>query len=488
MRPIIVLAILLMAGSVTFAATGISSCQNITAPGEYNLTDNLTHSGFNVCVDIQSSDVVLDCDGHSISDGDYGLGIHVGVPGTTVLSNVTVQNCEVYNEGVGIGMTRVSSNNVINNTLHNNNHHIQLIFVNDSNFIDNELYEGNWNPRSMSGITESYGARNNYVNNEIRESDLGMQLYDCEDITISDSLFDYNYPYGLNVVDSSVTVSNTGFFDGPRLINVTSVSNDTDSHVTLSNVIIGNVYGGTQYANVSMVDSTSGFGENYYLAWLALSAPEGYEKFNEMGVAIDNYWSIAEVSIDSITLHWNADEQNGYDEDTIELWRREFGGGWSLLNDTASGMQLSATNVPGGGYLQLLVNLDDDGDGVPDEDDLCPGTVPDVIPDLTPGSYYLGPDGVIYDENGPTDLTGADTYGCSVEQIMYCKPGNNQGESAHGMSPGTLNVWMSQTGWASDCQVDGLVTVPGEGSTIPDVDADQDGKPDWWCEAHPNKC
>ncbi len=487
MRPIFVLAILLMAGSVTFAATGISSCQLITAPGEYSLTNNLTHSGFNVCIDIQTSDVMLDCDGYSISDGDYGIGIHVGVPGTTVLSNVTIQNCNVYTEAVGISMTRGTSFNLINNTLHNNNNHIQLVFVNDSNFIDNRLYEGNWNPRAISGITQNGGARNNYVNNEIRKADVGMQLYGADDITISDSLFDYNYPYSLNVVDSSVTVSDTEFFDGPRLINVTHV--DTGSSVTLSNVILGNVYGSEQYATISMVDSTSGSGENYYLAWLALSPPEGFEKFNDMGVAIDNYWSLSEVSIDSLTLQWNADEQNGYSEDMIELWRKEFSGNWNLLNDTASGMQLSATSVPGGGYLQLLLAPDDDdGDGVPDEDDLCPGTVPDEITDVSAGHYYLGPGGVIYDENGPTEFTGADTYGCSVAQVLYCKPGNNQGESEHGMTPGTLNVWMSQTGWASDCQVDGTVALPGENSSQPDVDSDHDGKPDWWCEDHPNKC
>ena len=104
--------------------------------------------------------------------------------------------------------------------------------------------------------------------------------------------------------------------------------------------------------------------------------------------------------------------------------------------------------------------------------------------------------------------------------MLYCKPGNNAGEFKFGCAPGTINVWTSQIGWSTDCWTGGgfgLGTmIQGEdkdfledtdNAGVPDIlDGDDDndgasdseeslpednannGKPDWWCDKHPNKC
>jgi len=118
------------------------------------------------------------------------------------------------------------------------------------------------------------------------------------------------------------------------------------------------------------------------------------------------------------------------------------------------------------------------------------------------------------------DMTA--TFGCDGSQILYCKPGKDNGEFKHGISPGTMEVWMSQTGWALDCQVNWKVAMEGvqkslfedtdgdwiidpletdiDGDGIPNSqDSEQEsaapapsktgkGSPDWWCKDNPKKC
>jgi hypothetical protein len=193
--------------------------------------------------------------------------------------------------------------------------------------------------------------------------------------------------------------------------------------------------------------------------------------------------------------------------------------------------------------------IDDDNDGVCDDVDLCLDT---VIPEERVPVDHLYPEGpanelwlkpnhfaVTRETFNPTyfqtntgsasspvivnsDYTMVDTYGCSCEQILECKPGNNKGEYKWGCSAGTMRVWTSQEGWATACQVNGVVTTSGETKPILedtdndfvidplDNDNDDDGIPDdedsepesppqnpgepgngiplWWCDLHPEKC
>ena len=103
-------------------AYSLSSCSVLNAPGTYVLTSDLSNApydasgvmpGDTACIVIASSDVVLDCNGHTLNNtlnaaNVMGIITNVTSPGT--YSNVTIQNCNlvyydynVYLSGVGQG-------------------------------------------------------------------------------------------------------------------------------------------------------------------------------------------------------------------------------------------------------------------------------------------------------------------------------------------------------------------------------------------------
>ena len=176
--------------------------------------------------------------------------------------------------------------------------------------------------------------------------------------------------------------------------------------------------------------------------------------------------------------------------------------------------------------------VDADGDGVHDDVDKCLGSaMPENVPtqSLRPNHYAdLDGDAVLETNTGSTDspviedgYSLVDTFGCTCEQVLFCKPGGNGGEYKFGCTSGTMDIWMSQSAWSTDCQVDGKVVLEGESKDILEdtdnaglvdlIDADNDndgipdsedsepdsapdssgnpkGKPDWWCQKNPSKC
>ena len=106
---------------------------------------------------------------------------------------------------------------------------------------------------------------------------------------------------------------------------------------------------------------------------------------------------------------------------------------------------------------------DTDGDGVLDRDDKCPGYAEtDSDNDGKPDNCDRCPldenddadnDAVCGDADKCPNTTEDEPYepliyGCSCRQILDLKPGNNKGEYKNGCSPGTVNLFTRQIGWA----------------------------------------
>ena len=105
-----------------------------------------------------------------------------------------------------------------------------------------------------------------------------------------------------------------------------------------------------------------------------------------------------------------------------------------------------------------LCDPDDDNDNVLDEDDSCPNTLlPEAVPtkELKP-NHHADVDGdSVFETVMPkgkvvvdSSYSLADTFGCSCEQILEIKPGNDNGEMKHGCTKGTMDNWVQQKGWA----------------------------------------
>ena len=94
---ILVLAMLTCVVGVAEADTEITSCQVISAPGNYQLTTDILDSTATHCIEITADDVCLDCQGHTIDgDGTGKYGIYVSRSSPTD-SNITIKNGTVQN-------------------------------------------------------------------------------------------------------------------------------------------------------------------------------------------------------------------------------------------------------------------------------------------------------------------------------------------------------------------------------------------------------
>ncbi len=111
MRTLLAVLLLIVA---SYGAT-ISSCSAISSPGYYELTNNVAGSFFvpslgqNVCLHINSGDVILDCKGFSVSANVPSSSVgYTAVAIEGPFSNVTVRNCSITNATYVVGVWAMS--------------------------------------------------------------------------------------------------------------------------------------------------------------------------------------------------------------------------------------------------------------------------------------------------------------------------------------------------------------------------------------------
>jgi len=100
--------------SVISLSPEISSCIDIPIPGNYSLIQDL--SSYGTCLKINANNVILDCEGHTIT-GDYSdsnKGIFLNLT-----NNSVIKNCKIQNFFYGIMATDSSNNTFINNLFNN---------------------------------------------------------------------------------------------------------------------------------------------------------------------------------------------------------------------------------------------------------------------------------------------------------------------------------------------------------------------------------
>ncbi len=117
-----------------------------------------------------------------------------------------------------------------------------------------------------------------------------------------------------------------------------------------------------------------------------------------------------------------------------------------LLLDFGSNLRIADHD---GLVLYLQSFLDDDGDGVGNDDDLCPDTEnPEAVPTqgLKPNHYALTDGDNVFDTlGGSSTFTTEDTAGCSCDQIIDALDLGN-GQRKFGCSQGTMEDWIEQIG------------------------------------------
>jgi hypothetical protein len=91
--------VLLLSASPSRADTAVSSCQTLSAAGNYFLTKNLTSSG--TCITVASEGVSLDMKGHSITGNGSGDGI---TDGGVQFESMAIANGKISHFANGIGL------------------------------------------------------------------------------------------------------------------------------------------------------------------------------------------------------------------------------------------------------------------------------------------------------------------------------------------------------------------------------------------------
>jgi len=190
----------------TVFTPNITSCTSITQPGDYRLVSDISFSD-GACIQIQSSNVTLDCSGHYIS----GDGVAISIS-QNYLSNITIKNCVIYNASTGIEAWGGTSNlHILNSTFYDNLEAIHVfgpeagsyIYIESNKIYDNETKSGQYLGGIFVDAASNVFIRNNYIyigNNtgdaiRINWGDSGCESYNIsiEDNIIEGYWFPENY-------------------------------------------------------------------------------------------------------------------------------------------------------------------------------------------------------------------------------------------------------------------------------------------------------
>ena len=218
----------------------------ITEPGTYVLQADMTGSGALICIDIQSSDVIFDGNGHTISDVNMGnsTGIQVSNADLSV-SNVTIKNVRLSNFYIGIELQKAQNSTIQGVTMTGNKLGIYLNSSSANTVSDNTITVspiGIYLVGASSGNTVSGNTVSG--NRESDQDGFGIVLVSVsedqvDDNTVNDNTVTGNF-YGIFLVSASGnTVSDNTLTGNLYGIFLVSTSGNTFSDNTLT----GNFYG-----------------------------------------------------------------------------------------------------------------------------------------------------------------------------------------------------------------------------------------------------
>lgn len=171
-----------LAGGSPSTVTTIDSCTTIEEPGHYRLGADIENSDASTCIEIETSDVVLDGDGRTVDGVNNDSSIGVSIDGNNSLSNVTVQNLTVTDWESGVRYHDVIDGAVTAVNATNTSEGIALHSVEETT-VENNVVLGN-----DVGIFVDDSSTNNSVarNNAVNNTD-GIALWASDDNAITNN-------------------------------------------------------------------------------------------------------------------------------------------------------------------------------------------------------------------------------------------------------------------------------------------------------------
>jgi parallel beta-helix repeat protein len=375
---------------------------------------------------IGASNIVLDCNGHTIrglgtgyTNGIYTWGI-IGYPKT----NVTIKNCYITNFTYGINLGVYNNSKIINNKVFNNTWYGLTL-----NYFTYSVIEDNIAYNQKAGFAFSDSSYNIIKNNEaFNNYDYygGFYLNDCG----------YN-----NITNNLVHDNNRGFYIG-----------------------YGNSY--NTFSNNKVYDNSIG---GITLYWSDFNTIKNNLVYNQIGAGIflqgsDNNIISDNTVYNNSVIYWNAGVQlyqstynliyhNNIINNKYQAWDRAGLDGTETDNKWDNGYP-SGGNYWGGTCTDINKGPSQNETG---SDGICDTpyvisyfgteTKYDRYPFAQMNGWDLDGDGVLYYEDKCQNTIGEQLiYGCSCKQILDLKPGEDSGEC----SKGIIEVFTKAIGWAKD--------------------------------------
>ncbi len=253
------LLLILLLPSISFAIS-VTSCQNITSPGYYQLTSDLVGQPLNssdvldgsyACLRLNSSDIILDCNGQTITSDDNSvtsIGILTDDSSGTIFNNITVENCAVSNYSYGIYVGGIENSTVRNNTVayqsglglwgfyfdgsvtdvdnvtvaNNTADSYDSGFYLSGNFA-NDTISGNLAEYTNTGFvfstsyTQSQPTDNSIINNVANEGESGFDIYNSINDTVANNVVSNSNSNGFSVTSQNMTFTNNTAVNGSNL-------------------------------------------------------------------------------------------------------------------------------------------------------------------------------------------------------------------------------------------------------------------------------
>ncbi|MBD3209749.1 hypothetical protein GF318_00005, partial [Candidatus Micrarchaeota archaeon] len=258
MRSIYLSFLVLLVGIVNVSfAVDVSSCQVISSSGSYQLTADLTgapssvsgisiptafgsFSVTNACIVIASSDVLLDCNEHTLTNDatSNSAGMIINGSASVNYTNVTVRNCPgVSQYNIGVLPHKTADVEVDNVTAHGNSYFgFNAYYVDRSNFTNNKII--NQTGVVAAGFRMDNGNYNRIEGNDIYNNSKyhGLLLYDGSTYNnITD-----NYAHdNLGTADFYID----DYSDNNRLVNNRAANGSSGYYIesnSANNVLINN--------------------------------------------------------------------------------------------------------------------------------------------------------------------------------------------------------------------------------------------------------
>jgi parallel beta-helix repeat protein len=201
--------------------------------------NDLTCNG--TALNIVANNVALDCQGHTLTGNTTGYGVNITGATSSLRTNVTIKNCNIYNFSEGIHVWYSPKLYVINNTVKysdgNGNNGVSISSSNSSNISFNTIinnYNGVYISNSYNGIiTQNTISYNNYIGLSLN----GQSAVTSQNITVRNNTIQANTKYGVQcntilrsrIIENNILDQNTGTAYGVYLYQNSDYNNITNN-------------------------------------------------------------------------------------------------------------------------------------------------------------------------------------------------------------------------------------------------------------------